>query len=374
MDALRLRFVPPLVAAVVAAATVVLVTLAARPGGGVGPAPPVPVDPMPVPLDRRGLSLDRCAAAIEAAGLSSRYPDRADWQPIVFLFAGGAFVTLLEGEVPFVCVTGPTTVDVSDPESAVRIGTALLLLSTPAGVLAAVAPVGETVEVAPVGGRPPGLAASRYFLRVTAGPITDASQLVTAVGDPAGLRLLGAPERLAQPALHAVDRRSVPADQSTGASALLRHCQAVRTGGTPAPGSWLPAQVLAYGRGDQPASLVVATSRATVGGCSVAPGEITPLRVWRIGTAGTGTRPFGWLPAPGAALPDLGTDVAAGPVEPGVTRMDVTAATGQRWHVSVAGGTFATQLPDGVPPDPRALTVRAFDADDRLLYEGPAVG
>jgi hypothetical protein len=30
-------------------------------------------------------------------------------------------------------------------------------------------------------------------------------------------------------------------------------------------------------------------------------------------------------------------------------------------------------VPPGVDPDPRALTVRALDADGAVLFEGPAV-
>ncbi|MBW0091269.1 hypothetical protein I4I73_20510 [Pseudonocardia sp. KRD-184] len=50
--------------------------------------------------------------------------------------------------------------------------------------------------------------------------------------------------------------------------------------------------------------------------------------------------------------------------------MVVTAGPGASWGASVAGGTFATQLPAGVAPDPRGLTVRALDAVGRVLHEG----
>ncbi len=85
-------------------------------------------------------------------------------------------VTLLDADVPFVCATGPSSVEVSDPQAAV--------------------------------------------------------------------------------ALHVVDRQFVPADQSTGAADLLRRCQAAELA-DPARG-WTPAQVLAYRRAEQPASLLVA--------------------------------------------------------------------------------------------------------------------
>jgi hypothetical protein len=233
-------------------------------------------------------------------------------------------------------------------------------------VLAAVAPEGARVEVTTDGERPSGLAAQRSFLRLAPGPITDAGRLAVTVSDAAGIRPLGAPERLAPPALRVVDRQDVPADDSAGAADLLRRCLAA-TGADAAPG-WEPAQVLAYRRAEQPTSLLVATRGAAVGGCSVAPGDVTPLRSWGPTTV-DGARPFVWL----TALPDLTADLVAGPVRPDVVRMEVGDGGARRWSVAVAGGTFAAQAPPGAPTDPRSLTVRAYAADGTLLFEGPAV-
>ena len=57
-------------------------------------------------------------------------------------------------------------------------------------------------------------------------------------------------------------------------------------------------------------------------------------------------------------------------MQPDVARMEIVTGTGRRWEASLAGGTFATQIPAGVAPDPQGLTVRALDADNRVLYEG----
>jgi len=321
-------------------------------------------------LDQLSQSLDRCADALHDAGLTSRYPERTAWRPLAQLFNDGVHVTLLDGDVPFVCVTGPSIVEVSDPQAAVPIDRALLVLSTPGGVLAAVAPAGEWVEVTAAGDRPSGLVGDRYLIRVGAGPIMKPDQLTVAIGDSSGgVRLVGAPERLASPALRVVDRRSVPADRSAGAAELLRRCLA-RVGADTTSQDWEPAQVLAYRRGDQPALLLVAVGRSTVGGCSVAPDDVTPLRSWGPGVIGDGARPFVWL----ALLPDLAADVVGGSVRPEVVRMEITAGDRKRWQVNVADGTFAGQVPPGSPSDPRMLTVSAFDADDTLLYVGPAAG
>ena len=52
--------------------------------------------------------------------------------------------------------------------------------------------------------------------------------------------------------------------------------------------------------------------------------------------------------------------------------MIVLDGTGRQWEASVVGGTFATQIPAGVAPDPRSLTVRVLAADNTVIYEGPA--
>jgi hypothetical protein len=366
MDEDRRQRRAPWAAAVAAAATVLAVLLPARSGQNIGPVPPVPVGPAPQALDLLGQSLDRCADALDSAGFAGRYPERTAWRPIAQLVGGGTSMTLLDAEVPFVCATGPSTVEVSDPQAAVPIDRALLIASTPSGLLAAVAPAEARVEVTVDGERPSSLTANTTFLRLAPRPITNAGQLAVTISDARGVRTIGAPERLAPPALRVVDRKFVPADPSTGAADLLRRCLAVA--GADAAQGWAPAQVLAYRGAEQPASLLVAAHPSAVGGCSVAPGEVTPLRPW--GPSAGGARPFVWL----SPLPDLAADLVAGPARAEVVRMEVSTGDGRRWPVAVAGGTFAGQAPPGAPTDPRSLTVSAYAADDTLLYEGPAVG
>lgn len=359
----RLASAAPVLAALAATAVVVLVVLAARPGGGPGPLPPEPVPPAPVSLDQGEQSLDRCGLALAAAGLTERYPERGEWRSLAVLFTGDTFATLLDGPTPFVCATGPRTVQVSDPSAAVPVGPARLLLTTPTGMVAAVAPARGTVAV----GAAPG---SRYFLGVTGSAVTRPDQLAVTVADATGTRVLGPPARLAPPALELVDRPWEPGDRAVPAGDLLARCAAAAAPGPPR--QWRTAHVLAYRGGER--ALLVAVSEGTVGGCSLGPDGVTPLRTWRVGLIGDGDRPFTWLPRPGETLPDLEPDVAAGPLLPGVVRLEVTDRTGRRWDASIAGGTFATQVPAGVAPDAARLTVRASDAGGRLLYEGPAAG
>ncbi|QJY47710.1 hypothetical protein [Pseudonocardia broussonetiae] len=354
----------PVAAALAAVAVVVLVLVAAQTGGGSGPAPPGP--PPPASLDLGGQSLDRCALAIGAAGLADRYPDRGSWRPLAVLVTDDAVVTLLEDDVPFVCATGPRTVRVSDPAAAVPVGPAALLLTTADGVLAAVAPAGATVDVAVAGTGPPAVAAERYLLRATGATPTRPEQLTVTV---AGAAVV--PDRLAPPALDLVDRPWVPPRPAGDTGDLLDRCRAVPVAGEP-PRTWQTVHLLSHRRGASTAVLLVAVDTGTIGGCAVGPAGPTPLRTWRVGLIGDGARPFTWLPRPGEVLPDVGDDLAAGLVQPAVARMVVTAGTGPPWEASVAGGTFATQLPAGVAPDPRGLTVRALDAVGRVVYEGPA--
>jgi hypothetical protein len=362
----RLASAAPLLAALVATAVVVGVVLAARPGGGPGPVPPEPVPPAPVSLDQGEQSLDRCGLALAAAGVTTSYPPRREWRSLAVLFTGDAFVTLLDGPTPFVCATGPRTVQVSDPSAAVPVGPARLLLTTSTGVVAAVAPARGTVAVGAV----PTAPGARYFLGVTGAAVTRPDQLAVTVGDPTGTRVVGAPDRLAPPALELVDRPWEEVDGSVPVGDLLARCAAAAAPGPPR--QWRTAHVLAYRGGER--ALLIAVSEGTVGGCSLGPAGVTPLRTWRVGLIGDGDRPFTWLPRPGETLPDLEPDVAAGPLLPGVVRLEVTDRTGRTWDASVAGGTFATQVPAGVAPDAAQLTVRASDAGGRLLYEGPAAG
>lgn len=365
MDEGRWQRRAPWVAAVIAVATVLIIFLPARSGQGSElPVPPTPYGPTPEALDVTGQSLDRCAAALATAGLADRYPERSEWRPLARVVRSSMSATLLDAEVPFVCATSPSTVEVSDPKAAVPVDRALLIVSTPSGVLAAVAPEETWVEVTTDGEQPTVLASQRNFLRVTSRPITHAGQLAVTVSDVGGVRSLGAPDRLAPPALRVVDRLVAAADDSPGAAELLRRCLAVPDA-DPTPG-WAPTQVMGYLRGDQPASLLVAAHGSAIGGCSVAPGDVTPLRFWG-SNAIDGARPFVWRDS----LPNVPADMVAGPVRPEVVRMEVSDGDGRRWWIAVAGGTFAGRAPPGAPTDPRSLTVSAYAADDTLLYQGP---
>lgn len=368
MDEGRWQRCAPWVAAVIAVATVLIVFLPARSGQGSElPVPPAPYGPTPEALDVTGQSLDRCAAALATAGLAERYPQRSGWRPLARVVRSSMSATLVDAEVPFVCATSPSTVEVSDPKAAVPVDRALLIVSTPSGVLAAVAPDETWVQVTTDGEQPTVLAAQRYFLRVMSRPITDAGRLVVTVSDTGGVRSVGAPDRLAPPALRVIDRQVAPADQSAGAAELLRRCQAVADADQ-TPG-WAPAQVMAYLRGDQPARLLVAVRGSVIGGCSVAPGDVTPLRFWG-SNAIDGARPFVWRDS----LPNIPADMVAGPVRPEVVRMEVSDGAARRWAIAVAGETFVGRAPFGAPTDPRSLTVSAYAADGTLLYQGPPRG
>ena len=334
----------PVVAAGVAVATVLVAVLVARPAAPT--VPPLPLDPPPP--DRTALSLDRCAAALDRAQLGDAYPPRDDWRPVAVLaepdLPVGLRATLVDAAVPFACVTGPTTVEVSDPVAPVPVAGALLLLTAPSGVVAAAG--AGTVGILGAGDPVP-----RWLLgRGGAGG-------TTVVHDD---RAEPAPS-VAPPALAVVDRRELPEDRSAEATELLDRCS---VGGVDR--YWVPAVVL----DGSPDTVLVATGAGLVGGCTVtSDGRATGLAVWRVGSGNDGPRPFVWLTAPGGGPPDL----AAGPAQARVARMEVTAADGTTWTAVIGGRAFATRVPPGVDPDPRALTVRALDAAGAVLFEGPAV-
>ncbi len=327
-----------------AVATVLAVVLAARPAAPT--VPPLPLDPPPP--DRTALSLDRCAAALDLAQLEEDYPPRGDWRPVAVLaepdLPTGVRATLVDATVPFACVTGPTTVEVSDPEAAVPVAGALLLLTAPSGVVAAAGP--GTVGVLGAGDPAP-----QWFLGRGGG------EGATVVHDGRA----GPAPATAPPALAVVDRRELPEDRSAEATELLDRCSVHGV-----DRYWVPAVVL----DGVPDTVLVATGAGLVGGCTVsADGRATPLAVWRVGPGSDGPRPFVWLTAPGGGPPDL----AAGPAQARLARMEVTAADGTTWTAVVGGRAFATRVPPGVDPDPRGLTVRALDAAGAVLFEGPAV-
>lgn len=321
-----------MVAAAIAVLTVVVAVVLARPARTPAPYPPLPIDRSPP--DRVELSLDRCASALETAGLDRRYPARVRWEPVARLVDDQGEATVLDGRVPFVCVTGATTVEVSDPSAAVAVAGASVLLT--GVVLAAVGPEGGTV------GEPPG----RVLLQRGADALV-VDGVPVAVGR-------------VPPALSVTDRREIPADRSAEAATLLQRCQAV----APPDRFWAPSLVVEL----DGASLLVVTGAAAVGGCVVEPGRAAPVALWRVGVPNDGPRPFTWLAAPPGTPP--GT--AGGPAQPRMVRMEVTAPTGETWPAAVGDRSFATRLPPGVDPDPRGLTVRAYDAGGTLLYEGPA--
>ncbi|MEU4520919.1 hypothetical protein AB0F52_19720 [Amycolatopsis sp. NPDC024027] len=110
-------------AVVVLAAGAVVATQAIRPRPVAGPAsgpPPSRQEPHPLTLDVRVAtsSLDRCWAAVQAAGKADRLPPRQDWVPV---FTQGSrtdsVVAATAAGKPMFCETTETTVTLSDPEA-----------------------------------------------------------------------------------------------------------------------------------------------------------------------------------------------------------------------------------------------------------------
>ncbi|MBE8521590.1 hypothetical protein ILP97_29575 [Amycolatopsis sp. H6(2020)] len=128
-------------AVVVLAAGAVVATRVIRQPADVAPAPPAGGA---LTLDARvaTTALDRCWAAVQAAGKTGRVPPREDWVPLFTeVLQADAVVAATAAGKPLFCETTETTVTVSDPGAtpAYAPGTHTgLLLHSPTGVVAGV--------------------------------------------------------------------------------------------------------------------------------------------------------------------------------------------------------------------------------------------
>ncbi|MEV6448912.1 hypothetical protein [Amycolatopsis sp. NPDC051716] len=225
-------------AVVVLAAGAVVVTQAIRPQPVGGPAPTLPpsVDvPNRLTLDVQVAtsSLDRCWAAVQAAGKADRVPPRADWVPLFTeVFQADAVVAATAAGKPMFCETTETTVTLSDPGAtpayAPDTRTGLLLQSATGMVGGILAPDGaglfldsrtedgqnqsQSLYYSPV---------TRQFVGVTR---SDPARTTLTIGRPMqpGAKTLPA----APPPLLSVVDRPVTSDRTSSAGRALGDCLA----------------------------------------------------------------------------------------------------------------------------------------------------
>ncbi|RSD22064.1 hypothetical protein [Amycolatopsis eburnea] len=329
-------------------------------------------------------ALDRCWAAVQAAGKTDRVPPRAEWVPLLTEdLEGDAVVAATAAGKPMFCETTATTVTLSDPgatpayapgsrsglllHSATGLVGGVLDPAWPKASLATSTPGGSSgsdVEFSPV---------SRQFVAHTrtAPDRTAVSLIDGGPGQPRQVDLPAAPAPLL-----AVTDRPEPADRTSAAGRALGDCLADAEEVIPDAAAYRPGPLLAEGgqqvvmgrRGDR---VIVCTrepdyqrpgktqARAYPDLVSV---RSAPARILRVSTLG-GTEsgaPAGAARHPVAvALPVTATSAA----------FEFDAGNGA--DLAVTDGMALAWLPRKAAMAPGAkVRVRAWNAKDELVYDG----
>ncbi|UJW30145.1 hypothetical protein L3Q67_33750 [Saccharothrix sp. AJ9571] len=313
-------------------------------------------------------ALDRCWAALGAAGKADGFPDRSTWIPVrdiksqVYAPFQVTVLSRAEGK-PLVCDTTETTVTVSDPNAVPQYapGTSTaVLLATPGGLIAGVAggpgmlrlvyPQGSSaVGIEPVDG-------------LFAYPMSERPSSGTLTFDDAELTLPA-------PALSVVDRPTPGVDRTSDRGRLLGDCLAGAHDATLDPGSFQPGASLSQG----PTTVVVGSFGQRFVFCAQAPGKILSNDV--VLSQPTAVRAVrGFTNGINAAPESVGQEVIGGFVPPETTRMEVRRANGKPTLTpAVVGGTFVTVLPEDFGRQGENVTIALYDARDELILEEPAL-
>ncbi|GAB2739270.1 hypothetical protein [Amycolatopsis magusensis] len=337
---------------------------------------PATVLPSGVPSDSAlaDEALDRCWAALGAAGKADGFPDRDTWKPVYNTKPHGFApfqVTVLsraEGK-PLVCDTTATTVTVSDPDTPPQYApgtSAAVLLATPGGLIAGVTGGPGMLRLtyprgsAAVGLEPvDGLFVYQMAVRPSSGTLTFDDRELT----------------LPEPALSVVDRPAPGVDRTSDRGRLLGDCLAGAYHPTLDPESFQPGASLVQG----PTTVVVGSFGQRFVFCAQAPEEIlsndvvlhepTAVREARGFTNGINFEPE-----------SVGQEVVGGFVPPETARMEVRRANGKPALTPVVtGGTFVTVLPEDFEIDVQFgrqrenVTIALYDARDQLILEQPAL-
>ncbi|WP_410569192.1 hypothetical protein [Amycolatopsis sp. cmx-4-61] len=370
-------------AVVVLAAGAVVATQVIRhqPVAGPGPGPDT-ANPLTLDVRVATSSLDRCWAAVQAAGKQDRVPPRADWIPeFTQVLPADAVVAVTVAGKPMFCETTDTTVTLSDPEATPAYvpgtRTGLLLHSATGMVGGVLAPDGddgylgaETEDgesslsqlfVSPI---------TRQFVGVTR---ADPARTTLTLGKPMqpGVTLPAAP-----PPLLAVTDRPVTADRTSGAGRALGDClAAAELEAIPDPAAYAPGPLLetdeyrvVVGRyGDR---FVVCTTepdyqrpgktraRAFPSGPPPQAPPAYPLRVDTLGRR------------PGAPPATDRRPVAAALPESAATAV-IDFGSGARTEAHVVAGMVVVWAPEDIKISPEAkVHVTARDAKGAVVYDG----
>jgi hypothetical protein len=367
----------------------------------VAPTTTVPT-PQPPPIDpaAANANMDRCWAAVLAAGKAADVPDRATWRAVMALpYPNDAITAVRADGRPLFCETTPTAVTVSDPNAqptyANGTGTAALLI-TRSGIVAGVvdpswyhliteafSPGGSKSEDVPFvqdgifvtrtnNATGPG---ARFTARRAAVGEADHRLLYrTSTSPPPGQTaapLWAHPELdlpLPAPPLVAVTDHPAPvADRSSEAGAFLGECIAKSDTAVVDPDFWRP--VVLAGAGSDRAVLARLGDRIATCATSEAshtfskdagpskPGD--PIQyVIRFGPNARSGPPYRVI-----ALGTLRADVAT---------MEVLGPNQQPMPVSVANGGFSMMylVDPAQPPDRVGFTAVLRDQSGKEVYRG----
>ncbi len=230
----RVRYAAAAAAVVALAAGAVVATQVVRhqPVAEPGPPPPAVFNPLTLDVRVATSSLDRCWAAVQAAGKQDRVPPRQSWVPVFTeVFQTDAVVAATADGKPMFCETTETTVTLSDPGATpaytpgTRTGLLLFSATGMAGGILAPGGEGSYLDAETEGGE-------SSMSRISFSPVTrqftgvtrsDPARTTLSIGKPMepGVRLPAAP-----PPLLAVVDRPVTADRTSPAGRALGDCLA----------------------------------------------------------------------------------------------------------------------------------------------------
>lgn len=376
-------------AVVVLAAGAIVATQVIRQQPVAGPAPePPPSEDVPNPLTLdvqvATSSLDRCWAAVQAAGKADRVPPREEWVPLfTTVLQPDSVVAATAAGKPMFCETTDTTVTLSDPEAtpayAPDTRTGLLLHSATGMVGGILAPDGDglfldsrtedgdnqsqTISFSPV---------TRQFVGVTRSAPARTTLTIGKPMQPDAKTLPAAPA----PLLSVVDR-PVTTDRTSAAGRALGDClaaaevEAIPDAAAYAPGPLLETDEYRVVLGRHGDRFVVCTTepdyrrpgktrvRAFDNGSGAQTPPVRPLVVDTLGHPQTGAPPGKALRPFAAALPVTATTAI----------VDFGGGTSPEAHV--VDGMVVVWAPANIKIDPETkVHVVARDARGAVVYDG----
>lgn len=327
-------------------------------------------------------ALDRCWAAVRAAGKTDRVPPRADWVPLFTDELGGdAVVAATAAGRPMFCETTGTTVTLSDPGAtpAYAPGThAGLLLQSATGLVGGVVdPAWPQADLASKTARSQGasgLGFSPVSRQFTAFVRTVPAKTELAIGGgPSARPMVTLP---AAPApLLAVTDHPEPADRTSAAGRALGDCLADAEEVIPDAAAYRPGPLVAED-GDQ---VVMGRRGDRVIVCTREPDYRRPGTQARVYPDLAGNRQ---VAARVLSVNTLGSTESGAPAGKARTPLPVVlpaAATSAGFEFDadngadlvVTDGMALAWVPRSIAVTPDAkVRVRAWDAKDNLVYDG----